>query len=128
MRVETGAAPRASVEADEAMLDRVSVSQQGETLVVRLEAGGWGERGAAPRADGPAVVTLSTPTLRSAAVNAGARVSITRVKGQQVNLSVNGAGAIRAGVDADQLGATVIGAGTLVLTGRAARARPSRRE
>lgn len=118
MRVETGTSPRASVEADEALLDRITVVQQGETLAVRVTGGN------ATRASGPAVVTLSTTVLHTVTVSTGARVRVSRVRGQQVALSVTGTGAIDvAAVDADQLQATVIGTGTMTLAGRASRAR-----
>jgi len=122
--VETGTSPRASVEADAALLDRITVTQQGETLAVRVGGGGAGEHGGAARASGPAVVTLSTTVLRSVAVSTGARVRVSRMRGQQVALSVTGTGAIDvAAVDADQLQATVVGTGTMTLAGRAGRAR-----
>lgn len=123
VRVETGRPPAARIEADDALIDRIEVAVEGDTLVVRMGHEGWGETPAG-RAGKPPVVSLSTPALRSIAVSAGARVVAGRVAGERVNLAVNGAGAIAvASARADELDATVVGAGALSVAGTALRAR-----
>ncbi|WP_217431028.1 GIN domain-containing protein, partial [Sphingomonas bacterium] len=73
VRIETGRPASARMEADDASVDRIEVTVEGDTLVVRMGNGGWGETPAG-RAAAPPVVTLSTPALRSIAVSAGAHV------------------------------------------------------
>lgn len=121
VRIATGQAPGAKAVADTRSLDVLDIRVEGTTLIVRLSGEGWGER---PRTATTApVVTLRTPALRAAVVNAGGRVTITGMKGQRLDLSVNGSGALAVtGVETDQLNATVIGTGTIALAGRAARA------
>lgn len=123
VRVATGTPPSARIEADDALVDRIEVGVEGDTLVVRMGHEGWGETPAA-RAATPPVVTLSTPALRSIAVSAGGHVVAGRVSGERVNLAVNGAGGIAvAAAQAEDLAATVIGAGTLSVAGKALHAR-----
>ena len=122
--IRTGASPGAAVDADPALLDRIEVASEGGTLTVRYAVGRWSERAPSRPKDAPPLVTLSTDAARTLRVSAGAEVTLDRARGQRVEMSVNGAGALDvAGVDADQLQAVVIGAGKLVRAGHAARAR-----
>ncbi|HVJ00421.1 MAG TPA: head GIN domain-containing protein [Sphingomonas sp.] len=124
VRLEVGGSPRARAEGDRALIDRVDIRVDGGTLVVSMGVNGWGERGAADGA--PPVISLSTPTLRSAVVNGGGRLGITGMKGQALDLMVTGSGAIDArGLDARQLDAQVIGTGALHLAGSVAKVRLS---
>ena len=105
--------------------DDVTVRVDGTTLSVRKGSGGWGEQ---PRASGggasPIVVTLSTPGITSASVAAGGRLTIAKMRGMRVDVTVSGNGSLSlAAADTDQLNATLIGAGQMTLAGRAARAR-----
>ncbi len=121
VRLDTGKPPSASVVADQRTLDQMSFTVDGTTLVVRLSGSGWGET---PRQRRTApVITLTTHELRSALVRAGARLTVTGIAGQRVDLAVNGSGVLIAEqVRADQLNATVIGAGGMTLSGTAQRA------
>ena len=98
---------------------------EGGTLIVRAGVNGWGERpGGRAAADGPIVVTLGTPALSVATANGGARVAVTRMRGDRVALSVTGAGRLSVdAVAATDLNATLIGAGAIAVGGRAIRAR-----
>ncbi len=123
VRIEAGRPPTARIEADDALIDRIDVSVEGDTLVVRMAHEGWGETPAV-RAGPVPVVILSTPVLRSIAVSAGAHVAAGRMTGDRVNLAVNGAGKVEvADAQAEDLLATVIGAGSLTVAGKALRAR-----
>lgn len=116
--------PSATLSGDRDALERADLRVDGTTLSLRMGGDGWGERPAtASRA--PLVVTLATPRLSSLAVFAGARVTAARMAGDQVDLSVSGAGeiAVAAAAAAEQFTATVIGAGTITAAGRARRAR-----
>ena len=124
VRITTGA-PAAKASADQTTLDRIAIENNGGTLTVRLGGGGWAERPRAAQASVP-VVTLSTPRLESIAIGAGAEVEAGALKGPRVTLAVTGPGKLAvAGVETDQLNATVVGSGTVQLTGRARAARLS---
>ncbi len=112
--------------------DDVAVRVDGTTLSVRKGSGGWGEQprtgrgvgGSTGGGAGPIVVTLSTPGLTSASVAAGGRLTIARMRGMRVDVTVSGNGSLSlAAADTDQLNATLIGTGEMTLAGRAARAR-----
>lgn len=125
VRVTIGS-PRATITGPRSS-DDVAVRVDGTTLSVRKGTGGWGEQ---PRGrgigggGGPIVVTLSTPGLTSASVSAGGRMTIARMRGMRVDVTVSGNGSLAlAAADTDQLNATLIGTGQMTLAGRAARAR-----
>jgi hypothetical protein len=104
--------------------DSVVVRVDGTTLSVRKSTGGWGEQPRGGSASGPVVVTLSTPGLTSASVAAGGRLTIAKMRGMRVDVTVSGNGSLAlAAADTDQLNATLIGTGQMTLAGRAARAR-----
>lgn len=110
--------PGAHVSGDPRRIGAVAIEVDGDTLVVRRAGDAGSGTSGAPGA--VLVVTLTTPVLRSAAVNAGGRVTIARMAAPRLQLSVNGAGAIAAaGVEGEELTGTVIGAGTLTLAGHA---------
>ncbi|WP_375427570.1 GIN domain-containing protein [uncultured Sphingomonas sp.] len=115
--------PNARVSGDARAIERVEVRVDGTTLTIRTNRQGGDERPVAARSE-PVRVTLSSPSLASASVFAGGRLSATRVRGARVDLSIGGAGIIAvADAVADQVNATVIGTGTVTLAGRAAKAR-----
>lgn len=115
VRVSTGGSPGARLSGDPAALDGVDLRQTGMTLVVARQGGN-------ARAAGPVTVTLATPALAGASVLGGARVTIDRIRGPRVDLSVGGAGTIAvASLDAEQLSASVIGDGAILLNGGSAR-------
>lgn len=122
VRVETGRSPGATISGDGRATEEVEVRVTGSTLVVGKGLNGWGEQSGI--AKGPVVVTLTTPTLVSAVVVGGGRVTISGMKAMRVDLSVSGAGSLTlAKADTEQLNATVIGTGQMTIGGRAARAR-----
>lgn len=122
VRLVAGKAPSGVAVADVRTLDQLALDVEGTTLIVRLNGQGWGETPRSARTTAP-VITLTTPMLRSALVNAGGRLRVTTMKAQRVDLTVNGSGSIDArGIDTDQLVATVIGTGDIGVAGRASRA------
>lgn len=114
---------RAAAQGDDRMIDTVNVSVMGNTLVVRRDNNRWGEQGT-PSGGAP-VVVVAVPMLRGGVVNGGGRLSIDgQVRAQRLDLQVTGAGTIDArGADADELNATLIGAGGITVAGSARRAR-----
>ena len=130
VRVTIGS-PRATI-TRKGGADDVAVRVDGTMLSVRKGTGGWGEQrggnssggGSGGGGAGPIVVTLSTPGLTSASVAAGGRLTIAKMRGMRVEVTVSGNGSLSlAAADTDQLNATVIGGGQMILAGRAARAR-----
>lgn len=123
VEVRTGVSPVARASGDEDSVERVEISQSGDTVTIRPGTGGWGERPTRAAA-APVTVSLGTPRLEALAISAGAQVRGGPMKGQRVDLAVTGAGKLSVErVDADQLAATVVGAGSLDLAGKAATAR-----
>ena len=123
VRVTIGS-PRATIGGDPRVTEGVAVRVDGTTLSVRKGTGGWGEQPRGGSASGPVVVTLSTPALTSASVAAGGRLTIAKMRGMRVDVTVSGNGSLAlAAADTDQLNATLIGTGQMTLAGRAARAR-----
>lgn len=122
VRVTIGS-PRATIAGD--VNEGVAVRVDGTTLSVRKGTGGWGEQPRGASGGGrPIVVTLSTPGLVSASVAAGGRLTIAKMRGMKLDVTVSGNGSLAlTEADTDQLNATLIGTGELTLAGRAARAR-----
>ncbi len=108
---------------DAKVLATLSIDVQGGTLVVRKGSNGWGEQG---KVDGPApVITLTASALRGATVVGGGKLAIDgAVRAARLDLQITGAGSIDArGIDAEDLGVTMIGAGNVSLAGKSGRAR-----
>lgn len=123
VRIVAGASPGATLSGDRDLIERIAVRHNGATLTVRLGTGGWGERFAARQAVPPRI-TLSTPRLTHLAISAGARITANRMTGQQVAVSIHGAGSLTVErIDTDQLTASLLGSGTLSAGGQANRAR-----
>lgn len=122
VRVSAGS-PGARIVGDRSAAERIDIRLEGTTLIVRAGSGGWGERPRQNGGEAPRII-LSTPSLGTISAMGGAMLAVDRLKGQRIDLSLSGAGAIAVTqIDADQLNATVIGAGGMTLAGRAARAR-----
>lgn len=122
--VTTRATPTAVIAGDARALDGVSIAVDGGTLVVRANAGGWGERGRAAGVPAPRI-RIQTRDLRSAAVIGGGVLAIAGpVAGDRIDLTVTGPGTLSApAVRADQLIASLIGSGQMTLGGTARAAR-----
>ncbi|PAX07904.1 GIN domain-containing protein [Sphingomonas lenta] len=115
--------PSARVIGDRRAIEDVDISADGSTLRLR-RFGLNADDGARVASGAPIRVALSSPALRAASVSAGARLQAARMRGPQVDLAVNGAGAIEAGeVTGDQLSAILVGPGTITLSGKARTAR-----
>lgn len=121
--VATGRSPGGTMAGDPRQLDGVEVRQEGNTVFVRANAGGWGEQPDAP-ARAPVTVTLSTPSLSAAYLIGSGAVSVAGMKARRIDLSVAGTGTLTvAGADATELNATTIGTGRVMLAGRTVKAR-----
>jgi hypothetical protein len=122
VRIVTGGSPGAKASGDRQLVERLAIAVNGTVLSVRLGAEGWGEM-PRRRSEVPTIVTLTTPRLTSLAVSAGARVAVTRMASQRIELSVIGSGTVALDkADADELRASLTGAGSVTIGGRANRA------
>lgn len=117
----TGTAPYARASGAQAAIDSVSIEVLGETVVVRKSPSSWG--GFPGDNPGPVEIVLGTHDLTDAWLNGSGALSISAVKGQSFDLSVQGAGTASVGqlsVDTLQVGLT--GTGSANVSGRAAAA------
>lgn len=119
--VHTGASPGATASGSNNALDALTVRVEGDTAVVTMGAADWSSDSGEMIT--PPAVTLTTPSLQSATINAGATLTIDAMKGQKIDLTLNGSGALAVGaITADQLNARIVGAGQMTLGGTAHRA------
>ena len=122
VEIITNRGPSARVAGSEAAIERVSVTNQGMTLVVRPNSSGWG--GYAGEDAGPVTIRLTTPGLRAVAVTGSGSVSVDAMRNASVGVALEGGGTLRiAAIDTDTLDVGLAGAGQMVLGGRAANAR-----
>ena len=97
-------------------LDTVNVRVQGTTLVVSPSVNAWGGYPGAARSTPRVTVTVAA--LRSAAVVGGGRVTVARMRGARVELTLTGSGTLTvADAQADRIDATLIGTGKLNVAG-----------
>lgn len=123
-----GKSPGAIAQGDMRNTDRLNLRVEGDTLIVSANSNAWQEQANtadSKRSPAATIVRVSTPTLRGAVVFGGGQLTISGpLRSQRVDLSVTGTGSITANaVTADQLIASVTGAGTMTLAGKAAKAR-----
>ncbi len=98
-------------------IDRLSVEQHEETLVIKPLPGGWG--GWPMGFHGKLVVDVTMPSLDQAAVTGSGDTTIDRIKGDAATLVLSGSGSLTASaIQVTQLAATSTGSGTLSLAGR----------
>lgn len=108
--VRTGAGPSAKGMGDVHALDRMQVEVQGTTLIVRTDRSGW--TGWPGQQTGEATLAVTTPALSSAVLGGSGSVSINRMAGSRVDISVAGSGDVSIGrVEADGLRLTLAGSG-----------------
>lgn len=114
----TGKSPSARAYGSQAAIEGVVVDLQGRTMIVRRSSQSWG--GYPGQSAGPVELRVSTYGLRSAALNGAGSLSIDKVRGQAIELSVAGSGLLKVGaVEADRLTLGVTGNGRAEVAGRA---------
>lgn len=120
--VTAGASSGAVAVGDARALETVNVRVQGTTLIVSPNVSAWGGYPGAVRSRPR--VAVRVPALRSAAVIGGGQVTIDRMRGQRVDLTLTGAGTLAVGdAQADRVDATLIGTGSVTIAGRALQGR-----
>lgn len=119
--VKTGGSPGAKATGSSDALDGLTIRVDGDTALVTMGAHDWSSDSGDMIV--PPTITLTTPALQSATINAGATLSIDAMKGQKVDLALNGSGALSVGaITADLLNARIVGTGQMTLAGKAQRA------
>ena len=118
VQVETGKGPSARATGESAALDRLSVELRGRTLRIGAGVNGWGgwpgKRPAAP------VIKVTVPLLREASLSGGGKLNISKMRAQSVRLGLSGSGELAVGmIETDRLAGTLLGSGTLSLSGKA---------
>lgn len=122
VEVRTGGATGAVVTGDAAAIDAVSVRVEDRTLVVTANTGAWG--GWPDDRRGQARVIATAPFVRAATIAGNGRLTLDRMRGQEVAIAVTGGGTMTVrDIATDQLAAVVTGTATLEVAGKAARAR-----
>ncbi len=118
--VKTGKSPTARTSGSPQALDRISVTQQGQMLIIRPASGVLGGAGKPVE---PARLSLTVPMLRGISVEGTGAVVVDKMKGQTLKLGITGAGALTVGaLDTDMLDLSLQGAGTGTLGGQARKA------
>lgn len=121
VRVHVGGAPGARATGPQAAIDRLSIEQHEDTLVIKPLPGGWGGW---PGADqGKLVIEVSALALSAAGVTGSGDVAVDRIRGDTVRLTLAGSGNLSVGaLDLTHLVAVMTGSGNLTLAGRARKA------
>ncbi len=115
--VAIGRTTTASANGAQDALDRVTIDVSGTTLRIRRNTQWVGTPGAQ---QGVVNIALSTRNLRSVRLVGPASVEADNIRGQRVDLTIEGSGRLRAGnIAADTLDLGLRGAGRLELSGRA---------
>jgi hypothetical protein len=115
--VKVGPGATAHAEGTPDAIERVSVEQQGNTLVVKPLPGGWGGW---PQGDhGRVTLAITTPALAQVSVTGSGRVEIDRVRGDALDLRLAGSGSLHVDtVDVVEVQAISTGSGDLTLAGK----------
>ncbi len=115
----TNRSPSARVYGSQRAIEGVLVEVQGRTLIVKRNSQNWG--GYPGQSAGPVEIRLSTPGLRTAAMNGAGSLAIDTLRGASIDLTVSGSGLISvAALQADRLNVAIVGAGHAELAGKAA--------
>jgi hypothetical protein len=118
VHVRVGGSSAARATGPQAALDRLSIEQNDDTLVIKPLPGGWG--GWPGSGNEKTVVEVSAPALNQLAVAGSGDVTVDRVRGDALDLMLSGSGSIGIGtIDVDRLGATMTGSGNMTLAGQA---------
>ncbi|HEY8591947.1 MAG TPA: DUF2807 domain-containing protein [Sphingomicrobium sp.] len=118
VRLATGVAPFAKASGSASALDRLAISVQGETLVVRSNTAAAGSYSG--NDNGLVEISAGTHELSAAWLNGSGSLAIDRVKALKFDLSVQGSGAAEIGQAAvDQLNINALGTASARVGGKA---------
>ena len=118
VKLTTGVPPFAVATGSAIAIDRVSVSVEGRTLIVRQNPGSWG--GYPGEAPGPVEIEVGTHELSQAWLNGSGTLAIDRIRGLTFDLALQGSGSAAIGdADVDQMKIGISGAGSVTISGKA---------
>ena len=118
VKLTTGVPPFAVATGSAIAIDRVSVSVEGRTLIVRQNPGSWG--GYPGEAPGPVEIEVGTHELSQAWLNGSGTLAIDRIRGLTFDLALQGSGSAAIGdADVDQMKIGISGAGSVTIAGKA---------
>jgi hypothetical protein len=119
VEIVTGHGPSARISGSEQAIERTSVQNQGQMLLIKTRPSAWGGwQGENP---GPATIRLTTSELRTAGSSGASSVKIDHMRGASVNVGQDGSGSLTVGsVEADTLDIGMSGAGSLTIAGKGA--------
>lgn len=118
VHVHVGGSPSARASGPKDALDRLSVEQNGDTLVVKTLPGGWGGWPTGSR--GPVVVEVSVPDLQGVSITGSGDVTVDRMRGDAVAVALSGSGSLDVGaIDVGTISAVMTGSGDMSLAGKA---------
>lgn len=118
VRIEMGDTPSLRIEAADDALAEIITEVVGDKLLLRLDP--WKALkmwGTSQRAD----FYITAPSLRSVTVSGAGAVQIDGLRADNLDLTITGAGTVRAGISVRELHATISGSGEFVLAGTAVR-------
>jgi hypothetical protein len=119
VEIVTGRGVSARVSGSEQAIERTSVQNQGEMLVIKPSHNAWG--GWQGEDAGVATIRLTTSELRTAGSDGASTVKIDRLRGASVIIAQDGSGSLNvASVEADTLDIGMAGAGSLTVAGKGA--------
>jgi hypothetical protein len=120
VEIVTGRGASAKLSGTRDALDRVSVNLQGRTLTVRANRTGWTGGWPGEEKAGPVVVRLTTDDLRAVTLSGSGSITIDRLRGPLVQLSVEGSGRLKVGkTETDRLDLVAFGSGAIAIAGSA---------
>jgi hypothetical protein len=119
VEIVTGHAPSARISGSEQAIERTTILNQGDMLVIKTSQNSWG--GWQGENVGPATIRLTTSELRSIGSSGASSVKIDHMRGASVSVAQDGSGALMvASVEADTLDIGMAGAGSLTVAGKGA--------
>ena len=125
VQVRLGPSSAVQAHGPQAGLDRLEVTVNDGTLIIRPDRNAWGGwPGSA--SEGKVVVIVTTPRLRALALAGSGDASVDRMRAADVQLNLDGTGDIKvAAVDAESVGIALSGSGDISVAGRAKQGRAS---
>ncbi len=116
VEVRTGTATSGRVVGSQAAIEAASVEVQGRQLTIRRNRSTWG--GYPGQAPSAATIRITVPLLANVWVAGPAKVTVDRLKGQRVAVTLEGSGSLSiANVAADRLDMVTVGSGAMLISG-----------
>jgi hypothetical protein len=121
VRVHVGSGASARATGPQAAIDRLSIEQHDDVLVIKPLPGGWGGWPGANQ--GKLVIEVSAPSLSVVGLAGSGDVAIDRIRGDTLRLTLAGSGNLSVGLlEVTELTTVTTGSGDLTLAGRARKA------